>query len=574
MCWMKRQYIGITVVILACICMAMVPFLYLRLATGSFLPVVMPEFHSDLWYYITQIDEVMSGRWLLGNPYFIEYGHMRSPAILLPIWIAAIPGLLGLPINTVFAINIFIYTIVIGILFYILLSHCTKKNVLLTVLLSILGVGYVHNLIVRPAVMQTVYPVFLLFLITFLLYLEQPNNKKKMLCLIVAIALSFYIYLHLWMITFTMLGLLLLWNIIRRQYSSLRSIVTVILLSLILCIPQILVLIGDSTNPMFADISYRNGLIKSHLVHPITILNLKYTILTAITLALLYRKRLMPKSAAMVLLASMGIIIAATSNIFTGMMLDFMAHPWRLSLIITPLAIACFILIAWKEKDRQLWEKIVAGLVATILLGTAINHTFIRMNSFGYLRNNSEEKFAHKSMGEYAQVLDFLNTLTPKRQVILAGSRLDSVIPLYTDHTLLFYAPGRYNVIPTKEHQERFLVQYVDHITPDFLRQHLGDYIELGVFREQEYAEACKTVPFCKTDSITDITERAGGNSMIQEKLDWNKEIDNNYEEWLKRFSVSLIAVDKEQEYSFRIPESAVRIYDDKRVSVWQLKAE
>ncbi|MDD3897132.1 MAG: hypothetical protein PHU04_04860 [Candidatus Peribacteraceae bacterium] len=572
---MKRQYIGITVVILACMCIATVPFLYLYWITGSFLPGVMPQLQSDILYYLVQIDEVLSGRWLLGNPYFMEYGHLRSPAILLPIWIAAIPGLFGLPINVLFLVNAYLYSVLTGILFYVLLYRCSKGNVMVATALSIIGTAYCYDFILRPAIMQVVYPVFLMFLITFLLYLEKPHNWPIKILLAFTTALSFYTYLYVWMIAFTMLGLILCWDAAHRRYKLIRNHSHVIILALILCGPQIYIMLADASNPMFQELTARTGLISSHLIRPLTLLNLKYIFATSIVLSLLYRKKDMPKSAILILLVSMGIIISACSNLITGIELDLPTHPWRLSLIITPIATACFLLTATKEK-RGVWEKLLAIGMVMLLLGTLFTRIIISNNSFHYFRDPAERTETYKSIQQYKSALDFLNTMEPKRQVVLTVGLLGSYIPLYTDHTLLFHGTGRFNVIPTEELQERFLMNYVDHITEDFLTDivNIRDLVGNGPLQKQQYENVCEALPFCKSDGIKTPLERVGGQEFIQKFMKRSQTVSHEYKELLKKFNVSLIAIDKENMYPPRMPDNAERIYSDQRVEIWQLKVE
>ncbi|MDD3897305.1 MAG: hypothetical protein PHU04_05735 [Candidatus Peribacteraceae bacterium] len=571
---MKRALSGAIATILARSPIAAIPFTYMHWATGLALPDVLPQLEADSLYYLVQMNEVLSGRWLLGNPYFMEYGELRSPAILLPIWIASLPGALGLSINSIFAVNICVYTILTGLFFYILLFRATKGNAFLSITLSIVGVAYVHNLIVRPAIMQTVYPAFLLFLIAFLLYLEKPDNVWRAVGVAITAALGFYMYLYVWMTAFTMIGLVLLWSLLRRNGPLIRSQIIVWPLTGALCMSQIVLMMRDRSDPMFVELAYRTGLISTHLIHPLTVFNLKYVILTVAALILLYWKRTMPKSAVLVLITSIALVIAATSNLVTGAMLDLSTHLWRLSLVIAPPAIACFLLIAWKERERKLWERLVAGCCAILLLATAAQHIVIRANAFPYLRNLDAGKVTNSKIQQYKPVLDFLNSLPAKRQVILTMGYIGAYVPLYTDHTLLFLGTGRFNPIPTAELQERFLVQYVDSIDPEFIRKNVRELAGIGPLREQEYTEVCRTLPFCSADTTAHPIEHIGGNTFVEDMMELHEKIDREYEERLAKFHVSLIVVDKESGQSPRIPESATRIYNDDRFSMFQLKGQ
>jgi len=495
---------------------------------------------------------------------------MRSPAILLPLWIASVPGFFGMGVNGIFAFNVYFYTILTGILLYTLLYRCTKKATTLSVLLSIGGTAYVHNLIIRPAIMQTVYPAFLLFLIAFLLYLDKPKSMRRGIEVSITAALGFYMYLYVWMAAFTMIGLVLLWSIWKRNTSVIKTQLVMWPSIILLCLPQIILMLQDRSNELFAELTYRTGLIQTHIIHPLTILNHKYVIFTALVLLILYRKKRWPTCAILVFLANIALLITATSNIFTGVMLDLSTHPWRLSLIIAPLAIAVFYQIATNKKWKT-WERTLAGVSAIILLATAIQHTAIRGNAFVYLRNTQARKVAYISQQKFKPVLDFLWTLDPSRQVILTTGRIGNFIPLYTDHTLLFHGTGRFNHIPTDEFQERFLIQNVDYVDPQFIRDNVRGLAGIGPLREQEYIEACKQLPFCIPQDIEHPIEHIGGDSFVKKMMALHANIDNSYEDHLQKFNVSLIVQDTESELQPRMPSSATQIYRDDRFTIWQL---
>lgn len=552
------------VVILGSALTALPMFIVYKSITGSFLPTIFLQLESDSIYYLTQVQKVLQGHATLGNPYILEYRDAAFPGLKLAIYLAALPGFFGLSINMIYAVNAVLFSILTGAVLYALSLRITDNAPRISAAIAILGTASLHNLLIRPAIMQTVYPVFGLYMLAFLSVLTRPKKIAGYVALGATAVLSFYLYPHLWMQEFTALGLLFLMSLLQKKMLIIRNLFWMGIGVIVLCLPQIITTIHLFTEPMALLINERSGLVETHIVLPLTILNNKYTIVTLVALLALRCKRCLRAEEVLLVLLTSSVLIAATSNVVTGKLMDFHSHPWRLSLMVLIVGIGVFWQIA--KRAHQNIEKWGAATLFLLLLATTLNRTVIRANAYSYIPKNEEVRLLHEKIKEYQEVMIQLDANGIHDSVILSNKFLSFIIPLYTDNTVLFTVRSNLHVLPKDELLERFLTQNIDHISKEFLLGHVDHFAGLGYIEQALYKNAYAN----EEDNIAPI-DLMGGDSYLQTALELGRDIDRNYEEYLAKFQVRYIVNDTEDALTIRIPKNTSILFKNERFTVYEM---
>lgn len=562
-----------------------VPFLFSAALFGEPLPRVLTQLESDSLYYLTIIKSVIGGDLFAGNPYILEHRDAVLPALLLPFWMSAIPGWLGLPINGVYLFNALFYSGLTGWIVHVLLKKIRGRDDWIAVAIAVLGIASLSNLILRPAIMQTVYPAFGAFMIALLGVLRKPDQPIRLLALGCAMTVSFYLYPHLWVQTFSAVGvwyLVLLW---RRDLRAVKLMTMMGLGVVLACLPQIIMMTSLLRDPELALLSARNGVLHTHAVLPLTVLNNKFPILAlGGLLALRIRGKLSADETLLALLC-FAILIAAFSNVVTGIEIDAPTHPWRPGLLVTVVGIAVF--LHSLEARTIAWKRLVAGACLGMLLFTTVNRTFLRLHPFGYVLKSAEVIELHEEQKGYAEVFNFLNRSGISNAVFLADERMSTLIPLYTDNFVLFSKKAGLHVIPDAELQERFLVYYDPLFDERFLRHNTealrGVHLEHAMIYANAYPEhslwgygkafalglAGKTVKGA-VPPVTQV-DLMGGQPYVDEMLRKHADISDHYEAYLQKYKVRYAIQSKNGSWKLRIPDSATVIYDDDWNTIYQL---
>jgi len=532
--------------------------------TGTLIPDVLPSLQSDTEYYQAQIHEVLEGKIWLGNPYIREYDALQSPSLIVPVWIAAIPGLFGLSMPHITIVNMLLYTALTGLLLFFLLLRVTTGNAWLSAGMGVMGVAYVHNLILRPVIMQTIYPLFLVFLLLLYEHVRQPNAKKWLIGLGIMAAISFYVYLYLWMIIFTVLGLLTLQSLLQGNRTLFVRWFMIWAGIFMLITPGIVDVIHILTDPLLHETATRIGVTNTHLVLPISIFNAKYLLLLlAALLGITYvEKRRWSNAERTIFLATLAIVIATFSNVMTGKDMQLGTHMWRFGLIMTTVG-CCFFTAQALTRTRG---RVLSVGIASILGFTILMHTIIRSNAFPYLHQPNTEA---QELQAFAVPLDILN----KEQdagVILADSELSCLIPVYTNHSVVLCNAAVLHPIPTEELLERYLFQHLSQADETLLEQSIPVISGIGPSHQAEYANLkntlCARTHLCTADSKHYTAyQMAQGDFWKQKGRQLLAHLRSNSTSTFERFHVTHIVIDTLSEFALPQSSNGVSIYEDER---------
>ncbi len=555
----QRSLLAWTLVLLGSALGALVPFVYFRATLGTWLPSVLPELEADSLYYLVQIHEVLNGYPWLGNPYILAHADAHFPGLLLPIWIAAIPGFFGAGINALFALNALLFSIITGALLFILCKKTSEERLWTSVVLAILGTASLHNLLIRPAVMQTIYPFFALFLLAMLSVLRRPHALRPYLWLGLTTAFSFYLYPYLWMVTFAAVGLLSLSLMWRRDWLALRALAVMGFCVGLACLPHILTILSLFRDEASYELNLRIGLVKTHVVLPLTITNNKYTIALLLGLLVLRIKRKFSPAETLLFLAGSAIILGAVSNVITGQEMDFHSHFWRLGLLLNIVALA--VLLAEIRQPTPLLRAAV-GASAVLLLFATCNRTCISMNAYSYLLRPPVARAKDRSIQGYQRPFDYFNQKEIAGKSILAPMSINRYLALYTDNYLLFSRGARYHVIPNDELLERFLIQNSGHVDRQMLTDNIIAYAGVGPVHASTYSAAY--------DDYVSAIDLFGGEAFLQKTMEHAKDVDRNYDRYLQKYDVQYVVVDKNDAANPRLPSRVKSVYSDDRFTIYE----
>jgi hypothetical protein len=224
----------------------------------------VPNFYSDDLYYYARLHEISDGHPFLGNPYYYEHRNDPAPAFFVADWIAWIPMGLGASLPVALVINFSIWFFI-----FLLLVYSIFIKIGLSRYFAIAGSVFVavqsYEWLLRTVSMEIVLPVFALFLLSFLCWAKDPKDRRPLFALVVASALSFYVYTYLWQIVVVALFVYVLlkwrtWDKDERDASVMG-----ILLTILLALPSLIYTYLQLQNPYFWESMQRIGLVFTHL---------------------------------------------------------------------------------------------------------------------------------------------------------------------------------------------------------------------------------------------------------------------------------------------------------------------
>lgn len=552
-------------VVLGALLIAAIPLMHLFVTTGTIAPPLIPSLQSDNNFYLPQIRTVLNGSVGIGNPFLREYADRWSQSLTLPIWIAAAPAALGLTLSQTYAANIVLYTLLFALLSHALLLRCAPGRPWLAVAGSLLATAYAHDLIIRPAIMQTVYPVFLAFLVVLHAHLAAPSRRWPIAVLGVLAAFSFYHYLYLWMTVFSCLGLVLLWHAWERRWAVLGTWIAAGAGVILLCAPQILAIVRNLGDPLMRESAFRIGLIDTHVVDPHAFTYNKYVLLFAACIVLFraLRTRALSPAERLLLFAGTAVVGVAASNLLTGKTMELPSHAWRFGAVLMVPASA-YMLQQWQRPELVRW--IAAGCAAVLLLAVGVT---VALKPFWYL--HAQRSGMYDDLQSYAPILDELNAL-PARSVILAPASMNTLVSIYTHHFVLHdeYAP--FHVAETDELFERFVLQHLPRIDERLVSDRLQDFAGFGpghaAADENSWSSFCASTGFCEPAAPVTRVDVARQRGMIGDLDAVRGEFLRDIDAALARFGVSFVVIDASAEDNPPRPENGTVIHEDARWTI------
>ncbi len=452
---------------------------------------VPPEFVTDSLYYYAQMREVADGHPLIGNPYFFEHRDGVAPAFFIPVDIAALPLMLGIPLSFTIVFNIFFWSAVFLYLSYQLLRVLELPRIvgLLGSLLMYLGS---YMFMVRPVAMQIIFPAFLFFLLALLRWIRNPNRTNSV-WLAVAVGLAPYTYTYLaYIVVFAMVGAFL-WYLQNRRMHEVRMLIGVGVGALALAVPYIKwTLLPQILHPEYSETATRIGLVFTRIPANEFFYYGRWVVLVLIVVALLrfgegrIREVTNAPLAHFFLFSGFGLLAAAGSNILTGTELSLAIHIGRFILLWFALSLAYLATFWFRERATWYSPNSLAALILILIGMASLVRNVPRSLAF---RTPDPTVTSALEIQSYAEPLRWLAVNAPGDSVVWSNDELAAYVPILTPDYVLFAQAGNLQLASDAEISDRYLLSRMGMTTKESLVRDLAKYSGAGLGKEQPIAQ-------------------------------------------------------------------------------------
>ncbi|KKT67281.1 MAG: hypothetical protein UW61_C0012G0001, partial [Candidatus Curtissbacteria bacterium GW2011_GWC1_44_33] len=459
----------------------------------------LPRGTTDSLYYYARIHEVTDGHALIGNPYVYENRGGITPAQFLPDIVSAVPMLLGLPFNLAVMVNMFVWSLVFLTLTFVLyrLLRVPRWWAFLWSVITYVGV---YSFVIKPTVMQIVYPVFLVFLIVLLKFLHEPHNRRIQFLLSIVAASAFYTYGYLSYFVLLTFTFIFFWYLFTRCFKELRALVTVGVFSGLLLIPFGFLTLMQMSDPYYLETFRRLGLVYTHIPAIEAFFFGRWIVIGLIALGLLWK--FFPNNdeddwvrRVFWLATGAALLVGLVLNIITGVEFTLAIHMGRF-VRVWMVIILGFGIYEWymrarlpvpevTGKNKQV-KYIIVALFLLILLGGVLRTIPRGLEFFKY--NNRGQGIVDSQT--YAPPLKWLDLHEPEESVIWANDSIAQYIPIMTRHYPLFAPQTVLHSIRAQDLETRYLLsRSLDILTIEDLKRDFGLHSGGGPAKEQPLAQ-------------------------------------------------------------------------------------
>ncbi len=536
----KHKYFSYT--LLFAIFLGFLPTIML-ISKYGYYPRIPLEIMDDTLYYLGRVREVLMGNYFIGNSYLVEKVGEVTTAFFVADWIYSIPffGIVffGLPIAIGLVFSEAFWTVTTSILLYFLYKKLDIEDryMPLVVTFSLLSVLFY---ILRPVTMAVVYPVFILFLISFLAWLNDPTNNKNKIYLTLSSTLSFYVYTYLWQLVLVVLGLTFLLSLFTKK--SIKELFVVLISTLFLSLPVFVYTWRQLNSEFYFETLNRVGLINTHSLGSSAFL---YTFLLFVCLFLIYvfKKRELINNVIFIFfgIITFSLIITGISNVITGKDLELAVHVGRF----TELYIAIFVTFSF-------WVLYVNRDKVNKLIYLPVLFLFCYSSYLIYLTSIIAVRSLPVQNNDYIyELISFINTL-PEKSVILANDSVSSYIPVMTKSYVAFHPNAELYLASNDEIEERYLVSriFID-LDKAQLKSDFRKYAGVGnavhkakiVNRNAKICGYIKSVVSLNCNTSTTTSYLLKGELYFDELIERYKFIKKNSGKFLDMYGVHYILV-------------------------------
>lgn len=542
---------------------------------------VTPRGVTDSLYYYARIHEVADGYPLVGNPYVYEYRETFAPAFFLPDIVSAVPLLLGVPFNIAIMINVFVWSFIFLMLSFTLLRLLRLPKWWAALWSALLYVS-VYSLMLRPTIMQLIYPLFLAFLVALIKFLDEPRDGWKKYFLALAAASTFYAYTYLAYIVLLSLGFIFLWYLFTKRYQELKALFVVALYSVLLLIPFGAATIMQIGDPNYFETIKRIGLVYTRIPTIEAFFYGRWVVIGLLALGLLRfffpRKEENDSERKVFWLATgFSLMVGLFLNVITGVELTLAIHIGRF-VILWMAMILGVLLYDWYSSLTLKANKtkyIIVAVLLLILSGGVMRNIPRGLSFFEF--NNRGDDIA--DIQAYAAPFKWLNEHVSEQSVIWANDSFGQYIPIMTRHYPLFFHGAALHSISAQELEERFLLsRSLDTLTVEDLKRDFGLYSGRGLLKEQPRVQNQRAW-------LCDVTTRFIGNrecpsrtdpitlrgeeyfETLAERFDTIKK---NQAALLQQFNVKYLIIDRAHDNPGRVSLNKA-LYDDGRFVILPL---
>jgi hypothetical protein len=586
----SRKYLCL--LFLAATFFAVLPYAHLYWKLGYEAPKLPVAVYNDADYYFDRMQEVKDGYPFLGNPYFIEHREEVPPAFFLADWFSAIPPLLGVPLMATVVLNFFAWTF-----FFLFLAYLLLRVLDLTERWSFVGSLFVfaevYLLMIRPVSMQVVFPLFLVFMIAYVIWLKDPENRKKQVVLALAAAFTAYIYTYAWQIVIVAFGLTPMLFFVTARRELIKSFFRMFGMFTLASLPLVLYTMKQIAHPLYWETMQRIGLVNTH-VPTAAVAYVSIWIVGMLCLwALLSRynqriglTKVHDVTFSFFFLLGIAMVIVTCSNVISGKDLELPQHIERFIVLWLGFAsvYSCYFLSRKHEWQKFSRSALAFGslCIAVIFIG---NIHYLDIFGPGVIADEQYDFIRAKKIQGFHAPLQWLKENENEPTVIWADPNgpLRGYITAMTQHYVLFSAGGGLHLVGQDELNERFLVSHYFALTRDDL---IDDYQAYGGVGNAYHGWKTynRKVKLCRMfmldrlgrecGELTDRESYVGAQYFTDLHERYQHEIRPHIGSYLEKYQVGYIIKDKEtdrEEFQPAAILGAKQVYSDGRFEIYFL---
>lgn len=543
----------IAAVILAAVLFALTPWAA-AIWTNRGLLHVPPEFADDSEFYYAQMHTVAQGNLWIGNPYFKEHVGEIGGSFFGAVWIDAAVLVIGVPMMPTILIDLAVaFAVLSGMLIWVCKQLGMRRWWLAASIAAVLSVSF--WMMIRPVSMQIVIPSFVFFLSAYLLWMKRPDSWHARALLIVASALSFYIYTFLWQIVVVVLGVshlfILMWR--RRQIPSLLLIDAA---TIALALPVLWYTYAQTHHMWYWQMITRTGFVETHTIGSAAIIA---TVITGLTLGAVWilgihrtEKELERNFFG---ITGISILITAFSNVITGKDLELSIHIIRFTYVWAALA-GIFALYTYFESLSWDLRTGIARLRGLVAIGLLAVFAFTMFHTLYVFRETMS--LSTLAAQAYSEPLQWLNENTPMGSVIFADDAFSYYVPVLTDDFVLFQPDGGLYLMSDTELQDRYLASRMfDALSLANIERDLRLYAGAGnaldaYMTKNRWSKLCRLLAFAQCPTLTDPVSYMGAPYFTDLYQRYQDVVLKDPVQVLTRFNVSYIVKDTAKDQNMR----------------------
>lgn len=549
--------------------MAVLPFVAIYFISDFHYPKLPIEIADDSLYYYSRATDIARGDYFLGNPYIKEHKNDITPAFFVADWIWSAPLFLGfsLPVSIIF--NQILWFLIFGVLLFLFFVNfrIDKKHIPMLVFFVTI---FVYWYLARPISMQIVYPVFVFWLLAFILYLKNSKSFKNIVLLGFATAVSLYIYTYLAQIIFVA-TLCLLFISFFKKFRDYKTAWISGILAFIFSIPFIFHTLSQIKHPLYFETMYRIGLVNTYTIGFSALI---YILLVFSSLALIFfqRNKYSDKEFIFVIFLSISLVITAISNVFTGKDLETAVHIGRFVelwfAIIFSISVYRFFLGQNGNKEKKFF-------IFFIVLCLVFVFYFLIYQAI--IWGNMKADLLRREV--YYKPLVWLRENTPKNSVVFSNDNFSSYMPIMTSNYVLFHPNALLYMMSDQEIKERYLVSRIfDRIDLNGIKNDMRKYAGAG-YTAHRHMTYNRSVKICRLFRLEMFGKNCGEfktqYSVVGEKYFEDMKIrydllKKNPIQTLKKYDISYVLIDKKND-KWVLPTSFKPIWLDNRFEIYQI---
>ena len=444
------------------ICVA--PHIVFKISLGNEYKGIYLTQTSDELAYLARIQEIVDGYWTTGSVPFFEYKNNPPlmPPTALETLIAGINKFFKISVTNIVIAGKFFLPAIFFLLIYFLVNHLTEKkesignkiNAIAASLLIVLG----YDLIDYKSLFSFFYgrgspEYFLLWtrpsnpilgglliysflLVVWHLYANREGKNRFGLVffsgLILALAITSYFFS--WAVILSIVGLLAIVGLFKKNFRFFKNLFFMVLTGLILASPYFYNIYLGSKNIFYQESAFRTGLFLTH--EPILNIFLIFSFIIFLILSFFFKKIVKENIfkedwwlfSLILILAG---FISFNQQVITGRTIwPFHFVQYTVPLSITALFVVFYNLKNKIEKLKGLW-----GLLIILIIVSSLS--FGIYTQISVYKKNYEK---YKEMQKYADVFGWINKNIKKDCVILSEDRafMNQAIPAFTHCNVYF----------------------------------------------------------------------------------------------------------------------------------------